>query len=616
MTIVRSCALAILVAGVSVADSVAADARSDRQALDQRIARLIADLGSTQFASREKAAAELSQMGLDAFDALHDAQESQDVEIAERAKYLLTSMKIVWSKPSDSQEVKRVLKDYSTQHMDEKDRGARISRLSRLDGTEGLEPLCRLVRYEMSTILAKEAAVAIITHKQFAEPEHREAVLRAIRDEIGTSKREPSKWVLAYGKTLEDPAAQVEGWKTRIAGERKLLVEAIESNSAAPTTIKIVRDLYRWEAELLQQLDKQEEAIDCIRQLIALSDGKQTNQVLEIVDWLIERKAWSVVDEVEQKFPEAFQKDALLLYRLAESQVERGDKTQGEKTAEAALALEPMNYQQHLLVAYQLQERGRFPWAEREYRNVIKAVEMVSLDGLGARMNLSEMLHDQGREAEAAGALSDLVTAIESDQTVRDNLDSLNTRRSSGEFISRMYFFAALDHLNNGRVDKAKAAMAKGADANEEDADLLIAMYRLPGADDEWKKRTDDLINRSATEFKNMVEQMQRFIDDSDNEPNAERAKLLQAMYCNQYAWLIGNTRGDFDEAVRLSHRSLELKPETSGYMDTLAHCYAAKKDFANAVKWQSKAVKLDPHSGQIVRALERFKKGLAEQKD
>jgi tetratricopeptide (TPR) repeat protein len=87
-------------------------------------------------------------------------------------------------------------------------------------------------------------------------------------------------------------------------------------------------------------------------------------------------------------------------------------------------------------------------------------------------------------------------------------------------------------------------------------------------------------------------------------------------MYCNQYAWLIGNTRGDFDEAIRLSQRSLELKPETSGYMDTLAHCYAGKKDFANAVKWQTKAVKLDPHSGQIVRALERFQKALAEEKN
>lgn len=78
---------------------------------------------------------------------------------------------------------------------------------------------------------------------------------------------------------------------------------------------------------------------------------------------------------------------------------------------------------------------------------------------------------------------------------------------------------------------------------------------------------------------------------------------------CNQLAWLVGNTFGDYDEAVRLSQRSLEIRPDYAGYLDTLGRCYYAKGDFENAIKYQSQAVKLDPHSGQIQRQLALFKK-------
>jgi Flp pilus assembly protein TadD len=76
-------------------------------------------------------------------------------------------------------------------------------------------------------------------------------------------------------------------------------------------------------------------------------------------------------------------------------------------------------------------------------------------------------------------------------------------------------------------------------------------------------------------------------------------------------AWLVGNTEGDLDEALRASHRSLELAPETSGYLDTLGRCYFARGDCEKAVKYQSRAVDLDPHSGQIRRQLDFFKQAL-----
>ena len=84
----------------------------------------------------------------------------------------------------------------------------------------------------------------------------------------------------------------------------------------------------------------------------------------------------------------------------------------------------------------------------------------------------------------------------------------------------------------------------------------------------------------------------------------------------NQYAWLVGNTAGDLDEALKCSLKSLELEPETGGYYDTLAHVYFAKGDYENAVKSQTKAAELDPHSGVIRRKLELFREKLKEKKD
>src|SRR5690606_13823104 len=61
---------------------------------DQQVTidRLIEQLAADDFASRERAQAELSKLGLEAFDALHVAQNHHEPEIALRARYLVRSM--------------------------------------------------------------------------------------------------------------------------------------------------------------------------------------------------------------------------------------------------------------------------------------------------------------------------------------------------------------------------------------------------------------------------------------------------------------------------------------------------------------------------------------------
>ena len=127
---------------------------------------------------------------------------------------------------------------------------------------------------------------------------------------------------------------------------------------------------------------------------------------------------------------------------------------------------------------------------------------------------------------------------------------------------------------------------------------MLIALYKLPKQSKEQLKKTRALIKSAAAALHEQAKQTP-----ADPAPH------------NQYAWLIGNTEGDFKEALKSSRKSIALQPDSGGYYDTLAHVYFGKGDFENAVRYQEKAVTLQPHSGLINRKLEVFRKKLQESK-
>jgi tetratricopeptide (TPR) repeat protein len=139
---------------------------------------------------------------------------------------------------------------------------------------------------------------------------------------------------------------------------------------------------------------------------------------------------------------------------------------------------------------------------------------------------------------------------------------------------------------------------------DQTDADVLIAMYRLPEADSDWLDMVRQRIRALADKF-------QRDIDANPNDPSAY----------NQWAWLISNTEGDYQKAIRYSHRSLELIPSGAGdsagasFLDTLGRCYYAAGDLENAVKYQRQAIQKVDYMQVMHRQLALFEKVLAEKR-
>ena len=121
-------------------------------------------------------------------------------------------------------------------------------------------------------------------------------------------------------------------------------------------------------------------------------------------------------------------------------------------------------------------------------------------------------------------------------------------------------------------------------------------------------------IKACADEFQSQMIQKEQEMETGGPLSAANSREDLATMN-NQYAWLISNTEGDLQLALRCSQRSLELQPNFSTYLDTLGRCYYAVGDYENAIKYQRRAVELEPFAMSMKRQLQLFETELQQKK-
>jgi len=231
-------------------------------------------------------------------------------------------------------------------------------------------------------------------------------------------------------------------------------------------------------------------------------------------------------------------------------------------------ALEP-NLRLHAYAAQRLWKRGMFPWAKREYEGVIARGRPGKYITVKAQFELAEMLHDQADDLTAGQLLKAVVDIVGKDKPNDEEVNQLTL----AEVRARMHYFFASHYGEKGDLAQQRQHLDQAIEANPADIDALIGCYRLPNATAEYRDKTLDLIRKAADDLRNEIA------------ANPEESSLY-----NQFAWLIGNTEGAYDEALKYSKTSLELSPENGGYYDTLARCCYAKKDYEKAVENQSRA--------------------------
>ncbi len=590
----------LLVVGfwLSVADGPAQAASNDpsakQQARAEHLAELIDQLGSPVYAQREKARADLRGLGPLAFDALHKAQSHPDVEVRKHAEYLVRALRVSLVQDDDTPEVRQILKNYRSENPEE--RASRLQRLALLEQGAGLEALCRLVRFEVSDNLSKQAALLVMEMAKQADSQTAKRYADVIRQVIGASDRGGAQWLRVYLASLNDLDGALAQWQ-------QLATQEIEQFRQRPDKVRLVllRDFLRWQVDLLEQTGHHDLASDLMQQTLELQNASRSD-LLESFDWLIRREAWTLIDDLAAQYDKIIQSDPHLLYRLAEAEKIQDRQDIAEQLAARARAIDlPDEPFSHVEVGRDLHARGLIDWAEQEYRRAIELGPEDSHAAIQATIALAWMYHDQGRHRDGYEILRPLVAKLAENDAVQRKVRELqqDVRRIRGQ----MHFAHALYLAETNETEQQVKQLQEAIKYDPDNADILIAMYRVKDPPTSWQRMTSQRIARAVSQYRSQVMLAER---NYQTVPSAESRRYL-ALRLNQFAWLVANTEGDYRGALEASQRSVQLIGEDAGYLDTLARCYFAVKDYANALKYQRRAVQLEPHSGQIRRQLALF---------
>lgn len=572
------------------------------------VAELVEQLGHPLYAERLDARRRLLDVGLAAFDALRDAQDDADPEVSDASRRLLRELTADWARRDDPPLVRQWLAAYDVGYAG-RDKEI-IKGLSRVPGEQAVPALARLARFEPSEIGSAEAArVLLAVPERAISPRREEAIAAAVTkltNDFGSGRRPAAQWLVLAVQEVDTPTPPIAEWRRHAESQRSLF-----DASSSDTSEEVVATLaWRWLRAALAAGDDAE-AVAAIESLITLSDDEALPRLSRAVRWVAEAERWNAVDVIATQHAERL-KGKRGLYILADVALRRGNNEQAERLAAEALAamssdenatVEDVLLGPQVMVASELQELGRVDWAVAEYREAAKSDD--PLDGraaVAAWQMAQDLLFDAGRYAEAAAALEPIVEAIDRSRPARgeyDNLPQHDTEPSllpsSGDLISRQRFSAALAARAEGDQEKEVMLLRKAIAASPSDADVLIAMYRVKNAPDDFVMETKRRIDEQRREF-------ERIIWENPAQPDGY----------NQWAWLVGNTYGDFDKAVRYSRQSLRIRPEDPGLLDTLGRCLFSAGRIEEAIETQRRAVELKPRMQVLRRQLEEFEQAKA----
>ena len=564
------------------------------------VEKLIRDLGSPRFATRRAASIELRQIGSEAFDMLYAATDDADPEVAASANYLLRQIPIRWVHTDDSAQVRSLMRQYS-----QESEAARLKRVNQLDSLPegaGTAVLCRIARYDRSPLVSRTAAMGIIRPAERPKVQARPDP-EVIERELGASTRPAAMWLRQFLVQLRDPALSVVAWKSLIANESARL-----DKNMGDTSSDIVLGLSWNLADLYRQIGDQPALAIALDQMIGLAAEGSDETLVSLLAWLTENKSWDVLDVFLTKHKSRLEQGKRPLYYAALARDKQGKREQADElaTKAASVAARPNTFE-GLKVAKELEQRSKFEWAVREYRRAIDKQPNESLEVIVARHNASALLHDYEHEKEAADILEPLKKAVTDEgrfsqlyAKTREYWSDQVDLPTPEEIAAHYHFYRARQYQQEKDWKRARKELELAIKAEPKDADVLIDMYRLPESDNEWRANVREQIRKLA-------DTLQHEIDESPTD----------ASPYNQWAWLVSNTEGDYQQAIRYSQRSLELNKHgdsgAASFLDTLGRCYYAAGDYENAIKYEREAIAKVEHLQVMQRQLALFEKARAD---
>ncbi len=600
--------------------------------LGHRISLLIVQLSNPSYSSRLRAQAELERIGVLALDQLHAASFHPDPQIATTARFVVQSNQFSWSWDTDPVSVRQILTNYGAADVE---KTMYIDQLQRLEHDEGFAALCRLVRYETRSGLAKRAALLLMRSKPTVGQtwENRK---EALHNFVSGGQSQASRWLVKYASNETD--LDLKWWEQTLTDEIQLLkAGSIETN------LELVIDLHKWVVE--QTFDKpisRTYAVSTARSILSLGKvvptldsmiGNRSTRANEFAQWALKYKLPEIVQEQHAKLPISIvSREFMFGYLLAESFMLQGSNEIANAIAEHSVNQvactaqgAPMNansesepplkgviefskkpstsdQDRRSSLGKKLEERGQFDWAEAEFRLVVNddLTNRATQDGMTL---LAQMLQIQGKHSEAANVLEPFVTRYHNEPMFKRQLNEWYP--NPDEIISNFHLYVADAARQVSEFDKAAKNYWQSIELAPENVDAIIGLYRLSLSESDSNMRRNKLVKIIA-DLRGRIREGEELRKKSNSSEHASFSVWL-ANICNTLAWVIANTEGSKEEALFLSRKACTLSPEKAEYLDTLAYCYAAMDRYQDAVQQQRLAVDLKPHHPELVKALHRF---------
>lgn len=618
------------------AEQVETTNQSENGGGPQMIAELIEGLASPSYATRIRCRDQLSRIGLAAFDQLREAREHPDSEVAIVARQLTSGLQVKWSSSEDSLNVRKLLSEYGSRGVSERKR--RIEQLGNLPRDESMLALLRLARFEPNARLSRITALAILRQDTtdlssmgiFPDSEKAPENIQKRLDEanliesrLGDQPTVANAWLRQYASDLRQGQLQSKGWSDLLKQQRQ---SAIATDSSPGDIANDLLELVWITAERAIGDNLPGAAQEIVSQNVELIPPR-IDDLVKATSWALDHSLHQCVVEMHNTYRDRYDESPVLLYSAAEAYSQSGKSPIADSLAEQALAINPLpiideqgkpknpaetlhpqivgvHAKAHVKIASELAHRGLFQWAEKEYELVIDRLPLDHAISAYARLKSATMYGELQDHAAVVRTLTPLAERISKDDEFDERLIAANF--TSAIVRSDLQFHRGLLMAEQGKLQQAREDLAEAFETYK-NIDILIAMYRLEG-DEQWRQTVNDLllqqIRLAEIDIEEATNSSQRL--GPIRLSNHEFAKRL-----NAYAWLVSNTEGDYQKALRYSLLSLKKTPNQSPLMDTAARCYFAVGDLESAVKMQAEACRKMPHSPPLQRQLDQFREAL-----
>lgn len=583
----------------------------------EKVARLIRQLGDRQYVVRRAAEQQLLAMGMRTFDQIDQATRDPDPEIAANCKYLISELTVRWTRSDDPPWVRNLMDSYAS--LSEEQRLMVVDALGRRAGrVEVLPPLCRICRFDPSLKLSRQAATALLQadvyqHEVFRSERQAEAK-RLLLAEVGPSVRVAASWLRLFALQLESPEVALPAWDEVIDQASRTAKVTSDDEMYSSQVQALLRNRAR--LELRSGHDNQ--FVDSVEEILSQPETSAPVELERFFDWAYQAEMPEVTQSLIERFRDKLEGTKAGLYLLAIASAKQGLDTEAAELAgqafEAPIGIAHENTAtQRYEIGVKILGEGFVEWSRNELRSAIEEANPGSETHSKASWVLADSLHDWQLDSEASEVLtkfSDTVKGSVQLQRQFKNNQRQNRLRPLTVVDSYAAYYRACRLREEGNLEDAWANLEQALSLDKTNADILISMYRVSENNPERRRLSMERIEARCRSLEQQI----------DGTPMSSDYRAAQ--YRNEWAWLVSNTEGDYDKAVRYSLKSIEILyriPENertngAGLIDTLGRCYYAAGKLEEAVEQQRKAVELSPHLRVLQRQLEQFERELAEQ--